>query len=133
MLAEFAEWLETLPREKRVSIINKFVEVYATKPNEELIEALKRQTAMRDRKIGELNSYIQELEHNIKYPKLEKLYIAAMQCNEFKAIHRQIVGAYLYKNLATQNRMLRKKLKCQQNNISHLIYKLNAKKEMLDK
>lgn len=133
MLAEFAEWLETLPREKRVSIINKFVEVYATKPNEELIDALKRQIAMRDRKIGELNSYIQELEHNIKHPKLNKLYIAAMQCNEFKSVHRQIVGAHLYKNLADQNKKLLKKLKCQQNDISNLIYKLNAKKDSLDK
>ena len=133
MLAEFAEWLETLPREKRVSIINKFVEVYATKPNEELIEALKRQIAMRDRKIGELNSYIQELEYNIKYPKLSKLYNAATQCNEFKAIQRQIIGAYLYKVLATQNKMLRKKLKSQQKDISNLIYKLNANKDSIDK
>ena len=129
MLAEFAEWLETLPREKRVSIINKFVEVYATKPNAELIEGLKRQIAVRDRKIGALDSYIQELEYRVKHPDLNRLYNAVAQSGGIKEIRRHIVGAWLYKSLANENKKLKEERNRLRTAISELIYKLHVQKE----
>lgn len=126
MLAEFAKWLNTQPREKRASIINKFVEVYATKPNEELISALQRQIASRDRRIGELNSYILELEYKAKHPDLRYLYNAAIQYDDFKTIRQQIVCAWEYKNLAERNKKLRKEIKQLKIYVRDLIYKLHA-------
>ena len=129
MLAEFAEWLETLPREKRVSIINKFAEVYATKPNAKLIEALKRQIAMRDMKIGELSSYIQELKYRVKHPDLNRLYYAVAQNGGLKEIRQHIVGAWLYKRLADENKKLKEERNRLRTNNSELIYKLHIQKK----
>ena len=129
MLAEFAEWLETLPREKRVSIINKFAEGYATKPNAELIEALKRQIAVRDRKIGELGSYVQELEYRVKHPDLNRLYNAVAQNGGLKEIRQHIVGAWMYKRLADENKKLKEERNRLRTNNSELIYKLHIQKK----
>ena len=60
MLAEFAEWLNKQPKEKRAQIINQFVYVYNTEPNKGEIALLKRTLAKKEQEIGELKSYCDE-------------------------------------------------------------------------
>lgn len=108
MLAEFAEWLNKQPKEKRAQIINQFVYVYNTEPSKGEIALLKRTLAKKEQEIGELKSYCDELKYKASHPSLQQLYVQSCHEPVIEEAKKRITAAFLYKSLCDINAALRK-------------------------
>lgn len=121
MLKDFIKWLENQPQSERGQIMQTLIDVFAPTPMHSDFMRLKAALARRDKRIRELEAENKKL----RTPSLDNLWKAVVNMPDYREIRTRIVGAYLYRNLAEQNKLLRRRNRTLQADVEDLIYKLH--------
>ncbi len=121
MLEEFVKWMASLPEFEREQKMDILINLFAPNPSHEDFKRLKGALKRKEKRILQLEAEKKKTQK----PTFEELCASIYSGPDFQNLKKRIVVAYLYRNLAEQNKKLRRKNKELQADIKQLVYKLN--------